>query len=120
MPIWLAKKSLCKIILNKNSIGDIRASGFCCLIPLKNKKTKIPVLIANNHLLNESNITIGNKIVLEYDEINKYVLIIDKSIKIYTSREYDITIIEMKNYNDISNKLIFMDIDEISLKTKIL
>ena len=118
MPIWLAKKSLCKIILNKNSIGDIRASGFCCLIPLKNKKTKIPVLIANNHLLNESNITIGNKIVLEYDEINKYVLIIDKSIKIYTSREYDITIIEMKNYNDISNKLIFMDIDEDIFKDK--
>ena len=107
-PIWLAKKSLCKIYINDN----IRASGFCCLIPLINKKTKIPVLIGNNHLLREENLTIGKKILLEYNENKKYILIIDKNTRIYSSQEYDITIIEMKNYNDISNQLIFMDIDE--------
>ena len=111
-PIWLAKKSLCKIILNNNNIGNIRGSGFCCLIPLTNKKTKIPALIANNHLLSGENLIIGNKIILEYDINNRYVLRIDEKTKIYTSQEYDITIIEMRNYNDISNQLIFMDIDE--------
>ena len=107
-PIWLAKKSLCKIITEERC----RASGFCCLIPLKNKDIKIPVLIANGHLLNEHNLTIGNKILLEYDSYNEYSLIIDKNTKMYTSLKYDITIIEMKSYNDISNQLVFMDIDE--------
>ena len=96
----------------------MRGSGFCCLIPLTNKNTKIPVLIANNHLLSERNLTIGKKILLEYDENNEYSLIIDESTKIYTSREYDITIIEMKNYNGISNHLIFIDIDEDIFKGK--
>ena len=117
MPIWLAKKSLCKIVLNNENHYGMRGSGFCCLIPLTNKKTKIPVLIANNHLLSEENLTIGNKISLEYNDNYKYFLIIDKNTKIYTSRKYDITIIEMKNY-DISNQLIFIDIDEDIFKDK--
>ena len=111
-PIWLAKKSICKIVLNNPKFGEIRGSAFCCLIPLINKKNKIPALIANNHLLSEENLTIGNKIILEYDSNNGYAFTIDENTKLYSSREYDITIIEMKNYNDISNQLIFMDIDE--------
>ena len=112
-PIWLATKSLCKIILNEKN-GYKHGSGFCCLIPLRNKNTKIPVLITNNHVLNEEHLKIGNKILLKYGNNNEYFLKIDKNTKIYSSETslYDITIIEMQNYNDISNQLIFMDIDE--------
>ena len=114
-PIWLAKKSLCKISI-KEKFGPIIGSGFCCLIPFKNMK--IPVLIAANHLLNEEKLKIGNKIVIEYDDNEGFIISISNNSKIFINREYDITIIEIKEDNYQFNKLIFMDIDEDIFKSK--
>ena len=109
MPIWLAKKSLCGISPNLNQWG----SGFCCLIPLPNKKSKIPVLITCNHVLPENTLKNGNKIFIIYDDDKQtFDMNITHNSKIYTNREYDITIIGMEENNDITKQLIFMDIDE--------
>ena len=108
-PIWLAKKSLCKIKM-QGKFGPHYGSGFCCLIPFKNMK--IPVLIAVNHLLNEENLKIGNKIIIEYDDNEEFIISISENSKIFTDRMYDITIIEIKENNYLFNELIFMDIDE--------
>ena len=108
-PIWLAKKSLCKIKM-QGKYGPNYGSGFCCLIPFKNMK--MPVLIANNHLLNEENLKIGNKIIIEYDDNEEFIISISENSKIFADRVYDITIIEIKENNYLFNELIFMDIDE--------
>jgi hypothetical protein len=108
MPIWLAKKSLCNI-----NFHGIRGSGFCCLIRLPDKKMKIPVLIVSHHLLNKNNLKICDEILLESDNGNELFKIkIGENSKIYSERVYDITIIEIEKNSDISNELIFMDIDE--------
>ena len=79
---------------------------------------KIPVLIAANHLLNEEKLKIGNKIVIEYDDNEGFIISISNNSKIFINREYDITIIEIKEDNYQFNKLIFMDIDEDIFKSK--
>jgi len=90
--------------------GQISGSGFCCLIPFKNMK--IPVLISTNHLLNEKNLQIGNKIIIEYDDNEGFIISISKNSKIFSNIKYYITIIEIKEDNYQFNKLIFMDIGE--------
>ena len=108
IPIRRAKKSLCKIITKNRR----RGSGFFCLIPLPDKKKKIPVLITCNHVLSENDTEIGDQIVLEYGD-NKEILHISFSYntKIYTENyKLDVTIIEIEE--NISKKLNFMDIDE--------
>ncbi len=109
-PIWLSKKSLCRIELKKN-FGEMYGSGFCCLIPLTDKKMKIPVLITSNHVLNEKSFENETQILISYnDNKEKIIITIRDNSKIYTNREYDITIIELeKNKYD---RMIFMEIDE--------
>ena len=49
----ISKKSICKIILNKEKT----ATGFFCLIPFPDETQRLPVLITNNHVLGEEDIT---------------------------------------------------------------
>ena len=115
VPIWLAKKCLNKIIIkNKGKHYCLRrGSGFCCSIPLPNKKTKIPVLITCNHVLGEEELKIGNEIIAKYDNGDvEFRLKINEKSKIYTNKHLDVTIIEIKENIDIKNNMIFMDIDE--------
>ena len=99
------KHGICKII-----IGEERGTGFFCKIPFQVKENILPVLITNNHiiddkLLNDKN---GNIIIkLKEEELEKNLNLSDR-IK-YTSIEYDTTIIEIKE-NDNINK--FMELDE--------
>ena len=112
-PIWLAEKSLCKIGFSYRLNGYGYGSGFCCLIPLPNKSTKIPVLITCNHVLKEEKLQIGNIIKISYDDGGTIIeMLITKDSKIYTNKELDATIIEMEQYNNTTNKFIFMDVDE--------
>jgi len=50
------EKCICKIYLNKGGLG----TGFFCKIPFNN--SLLPVLITNNHVLNENDID-NNKII---------------------------------------------------------
>ena len=99
------KNSICKIILEDGKEG----TGFFCKIPKGNKYDLLPVLITNNHLIDEWELKkYKNKIKISINS-NEYKEI-DLSDRItFTSKEYDITIIEIKE-KDIVN--INLEIDE--------
>ena len=117
IPIWLAKKSLCKIIV-PDDYGTHCGSGFCCLIPIPNTINKIPVLITAHHVLDEKCIKIGNKIKIKFDD-SIYNLTISEDTIIYTdNKKFDITIIKIKEESEQFNKSIFIDIDEDIFKSE--
>jgi len=96
---------ICKIYKNDGEKG----TGFFCKIVYKDYN--IPVLMTNNHIIDEKYIKENNniKLTLNDDNINK-TIILDNNRKTYTNKEYDITIIEIKCEKDkIKN---FMDLDE--------
>ena len=93
------KNNLCKIIMEDGSKG----TGFFCKI----NNNKLPVLITNNHVINDLN----KNVTINYD--NKYIDIILKERIKYTNEEYDITIIEINEKDEIKN---FLEIDEEIMK----
>ena len=109
-------RSIAKIIyLSKKSVVKIRkqgmvSTGALCNVHFPDKKI-LPVLIACNHMLNENDIIVGQKIdfSLDNDKIF-YQILIDENRKVYTNREYDITFIEIKQKDglDISS---FLEVD---------
>ena len=95
------KKNMCKI-----KVGEQQGTGFFCKIPFPDKNNLLPVLITNNHLINEpllykkdENISINIKEETEIEKIN-----LNDRMK-YTNEEYDITIIEIKDQDNIKNYL---------------
>ena len=95
------EKSICKI-----KIGQEQATGFFCKIPFPDKENMLKVLMTNNHAINEN---ILNKKDEEisidiYEELNTKYLNLNNRIK-YTNEEYDITIIEIKDTDEIKNYL---------------
>jgi len=80
-------KCVCKVYSERNCTS----TGFFCFIPYNN--IKFPVLIVNNHVIDEGFINKNETISLELNNEKKTINIKDK--KIYTNREYDITIIEI-------------------------
>jgi len=99
------EKCICKIE-TKNGMG----TGFLCYIPYKNKK--LEVMITNNHIINEDIIKINKSIELSLnDNKNKILLNIRKRKEnIYTSKEYDTTIIPINSEEDKINN--FLEIDK--------
>ena len=79
----------------RKDIGNKIGTGFLCLIPFPSIEYRLKVLITCHHVFND--ITIGNKIkVIFYNGIEKEI-IIDEERRVYTRKEYDITIIELKD-----------------------
>ena len=99
------KNSICKIIKCDGEKG----TGFFCRIPY-NSYNLLPVLIINNHVLNEDDIQNNKKIEFTINDDRKSRSIkIDKNRIKYTNEELDTTIIEIKPKEDkIDN---FLDID---------
>ena len=93
--------SFCKIECNKEE--DV--IGFFCYIPIENEINLLPVIIVNNFIKKESDkITIyKNNICLS--------LSIDKKRKIFVVEEDNITIIEIKEDDNLDMNS-FLDIDE--------
>ena len=125
-PIPVSIEGIKKILFQlENCICQIyqknggKGTGFFCKILFQNKL--LPVLITNNHVLNEKDIK-NNKIIelTMYNNIekrNKDISIkIDNSRKRYTNVEMDITIIEIKPEEDkIKN---YLEIDEEEMTEK--
>ena len=98
---------ICKIERKDGSKG----TGFFCIIPFPDKLNLLPVLITNNHVLNKDYISKGNIINFSLNnESESFKIIIDDSRLTYTSKEYDITIIEI-NKNDGLETDLFLDLD---------
>ena len=92
------EKCICKI-----KIGEEQSTGFFCKIPFPNKENMLKVLITNNHIINDEKISIDI-----YEELNTKYLNLNDRIK-YTNEEYDTTIIEIKDNDDIKN---FLELDD--------
>jgi len=99
-------KKVCKIITEKD-----KGSGFFIRIPFPDKFHLLPVLITNNHILEEKDLSINNiiRLTLNDDKEERY-LKIDKSRKTFTDKELDVTIIQIKPDEDEIND--FLDVDE--------
>ena len=100
------KKNICKIILDQ-----IQGTGFFCKIPFPDHTKMLPVLFTAYHIINEEILYKDEaKIVLEIkaDQNIKELNLKDR-IK-YTNRDYDITLIELKAEDNISD---FLELDDI-------
>jgi len=110
------ENSICKIYINEGGHG----TGFLCYIENKigkdkNKyksKEKMPVLITNNHIIGEKQIIENQilKVSFNNDKIWEDLSLDRKKKKIYTSKKYDITIIEIKKKEINTNS--FLEIDD--------
>ena len=95
-----------KILVSQKE-SKIVGTGFFCLIPFQNKN--LPVMITNNHVINEEILKKEKFISIELNGLMKNIQINDNRIK-YTNREYDITIIEIIPKKD--NICNFLELDE--------
>ena len=97
------KNSICKIYIGK------QGTGFFMKIPFNN--TQLPVLITSNHIINENDY-INNKIITIYlgNESKGRNIKLDNKRKFYTNKEYDTTIIEIKE--DIDGIKNFLELDD--------
>ena len=95
--------SVCRIYNNGNG------TGFFTKIPYKSKL--LPVLITNNHVINQKDILNNKKIslYLNNDGITRTIKL-DNNRMMYTNEKLDVTIIEIKD--NLNNKYLELD-DEI-------
>ena len=95
------EKNICKV-----KIGKELGTGFFCKIPFPDKNNMLPVFITNNHIINEELLyKKDTKIIIHIKEKNEEkVLNLNDRMK-YTNVDYDITIIEIKEIDDIKDYL---------------
>ena len=99
------EKKICKIN------GKLLGSGFFIKIPHPDKFHLLPVLATNNHVLGVENLSINNVINFSINnDKEKKSLKIDKSRKVFTDEELDVTIIEIKPEEDGIKD--FFDLDD--------
>lgn len=102
------KKCVCKI----HKKNGKEATGFFCKIPFPDNSHLIPLLITNNHILDSNDIVVNSSIIISVNDEKEYkcIIIIDESRKVFTSKELDVTFIEIKENEDkIYN---FLELDE--------
>ena len=103
--IEILEKCICKIKIS-NGCG----TGFFSNIYLDDWES-LRVLITNNHVLNQDDIKPGNKIKFSLNNEKEFFEIeIDEDRKTYTSLKYDVTIIEIKQKDNLK-KDSFLEID---------
>ena len=98
------EKCVCKIYGENGQKG----SGFFCNIPFFDKK--MPFLITNNHVLDESAIRNNKIIELTINNEVKKTIKIEKTRTRYTNKQLDATFLEIKS--DIDDIYDFMELDE--------
>jgi hypothetical protein len=105
------KNCICKIEVDKPK--KIVGTGFFCKIPSSDRLRLLTVLITCNHVLDENNLAQGSEIkfTLDNEKIKKSI-VINNSRKIYTSKEKDITIIEIDHEKDNINFDAFLNVDD--------
>ena len=100
------ERDICKI-----NIGMNQGTGFFTKIPFPNENKMLPVLITNNHVINNDILNKDNmNIELDIKKEEKTKEIILKNRMKYTNEEYDITIIEIKEEDNINN---YLELDDI-------
>ena len=92
------EKDICKIKINEK-IG----TGFFTKIPFPIKSNMKLVLITSNYLIDEDILNNNNYILIKTKENNNYQKINLNNRMKYTNKLYNITIIEIKNEDNINN-----------------
>mgnify|MGYP002622177285 CR=1 FL=1 len=101
------KKNICKIKMKDGSQG----TGFFCKIPFPTREKLLTVLITNNHIINQDLLQKENENVSLMVKNEKKVKTINLNNRMkYTNEEYDITIIEIKEEDNINN---YLELDDI-------
>ena len=104
------ENNVCKIYRD-DEIGG-KGTGFFCII--KYNKIKIPVMMTNNHIIDEKYLKEKKTITISLKDDSEIKSIhLNNDRIIYTNKDYDITIIEIKEEDKIKD---FMEIDEIIYK----
>ena len=103
------QKCVCKIYNGEKGAG----TGFFIKIPYKS--ILLPVLITARHVINENDINKDISITLN-DDKNTKLLKIDNERKMYASEKLDVTIIEIKEKDEINNYLELDDEIKNSIK----
>ena len=100
------EKNICKL-----NIGKMQGTGFFCKIPFPNETKMLPIFITNNHVINKELLYNKNaKIELDIkEETENKIIDLNNRMK-YTDEEYDITIIEIREEDNINN---YLEIDDI-------
>ena len=100
------EKNICII-----KIDNIQGTGFFTKIPFPDLNNMLPVLITNNHIINEELLNANDeKIIIRIKQDNFFkTLNLNNRIK-YSREDYDITIIEIKDEDEIIN---YLDLDDI-------
>ena len=102
------KNNVCRIkLLNGN-----KGTGFFCKLIFNNKI--LPVLITNNHVINQEILNKNDKILIIINSEVKEIQL-ENRIK-YTNKEYDITIIKIKEKKDKINN--YLEIDDNIIQNK--
>ena len=105
------KTSVCKIHPEKG----LKGTGFFCKIPFPDDKNLLTVLITNHHIINEDYINTKKKITVSLykdkngKEENKTIYTKDK--KTFSNKDYDITIIEIKQDKEDIKDFLTLDIN---------
>ena len=98
------KNCICKV---KNN--QIIGTGFFCRIPYKNN-TKINVLITSYQIIDDFYLNQNNQINLLLNDYNELKIInLDPSRKIFSTKDFNTTIIELKQNDNITN---FLELDD--------
>ena len=100
------KNSICKICLK----NGIKGTGFLCIIPFPDQNTVLKILVTNNHIINQEYLDKEEIINAIFDN-NKVKIIKLKNKKKYTNKDYDITIIEINEKDEIKEDA-FLEIDD--------
>ena len=102
------EKYTCLINCKDGGLG----TGFFCRIPFPDFYNLLPVLITNNHVLNEEDLKVGNEIQITLNKEKKTTIYLDDERKIYSKKKpLDISMIEIKKA-DCLNMDEFFEIDE--------
>ena len=102
------EKCICKIFTKDGNKG----TGFFCKINDENKD--IPVMMTNYHVINDKYIKENDKIKITINDDKEDKTIQLRNKIIYTNEEYDITIIEIKEKDEINN---YMNLDARYINT---
>lgn len=103
--------NICKIKMEDGAQG----TGFFCKIPFPNKENLMPVLITNNHIISQESLSRENEIISLMVRNEQKVKNLNLNNRInYTNQDYDITIIELKEKDDIQN---FLELDDNIIDT---
>ena len=109
------EKNIGKILIVTEQKSE-QGTVFFCKIPFSDKNNMIPVLITNNHLIDEKILSEENrKITISIKEKKDDIILSLKNRITYTNESYDITIIEIKKEEEdiIDN---YLELDDLIIE----